>query len=358
MRVFSNATILCGEEFDVVKGYVVVENGVIKEIGEGRAPYRNATDTKRGIIFPAFTNAHVHLGDSIAQDLAAYEHIGRRVGRGGAKFEVLKKREVSKGIRCSLNEMFNLGTTTFCDFREGGMKGIKQLKSALLKNQDAVILGRPDGDDIEEVLKNCDGIGISSVADYSLRELKKISSAVKKSRKLLALHAAEVKDDVSEALRLKPDFLVHATNAGEESLQKIFDSKIPVVLCPRANAMLGVGMPRIKEIFENASVAFGTDNVMVNSLNMFREMEFAFKAARGLSRDYKFDARKILAAATLNGRKIVGLKSNAISEGSEANFIILRRRKYLYDPILAILHRFEASDIRSIVKGSLCIRRY
>ncbi|MBI5253227.1 MAG: amidohydrolase family protein [Euryarchaeota archaeon] len=351
MRVFSNATLLCGEEFEVVKGYVAVENGVIKEIGEGRAPYRNVTDAKRGIIFPAFTNAHVHLGDSIARDLAAYEHIGRRVGRRGAKFEVLKKREVSKGIRCSLNEMLNLGTTAFCDFREGGMKGIKQLKSALLKNQDAVMLGRPNGDNIEEVLKNCDGIGISSVADYPPGELKKISSAVKKSGKLLALHAAEVGDDVNEALKLKPDFLVHVTNAGEESLQKIFDSKIPVVLCPRANAMLGVGMPRIKEIFENASVAFGTDNVMVNSLNMFREMEFAFKAARGLSRDYKFDARKILEAATLNGRKILGLKSSAIREGNEANFIILGNRKYLYDPILAIVHRYEASDIRSVVRG-------
>ena len=359
MRVFSNATLLCGEELEVVNGYVVVENGVIKEIGEGRAPYRNATDTKRGIIFPAFTNAHVHLGDSIAQDLAAYEHIGRRVGRGGAKFEILKREsEVSKGIRCSLNEMLSLGTTAFCDFREGGMKGIKQLKFALLKNQDAVVLGRPDGDGIEKVLKNCDGIGVSSVADYSPEELKKMSKAAKKSRKLLALHAAEVSDDIEGALKLKPDFLVHVTNAGEESLQKIFDSKIPVVLCPRANAMLGVGMPRIKEIFENTSAAFGTDNVMVNSMNIFREMEFAFKAARGLCRDYKFDARKILEAATLNGRKILGLKSNAIQEENEANFIILRNRKYLYDPILAIVHRYEAGDIRSIVKGSLCIRRY
>lgn len=357
--ILSNAAILCGEELEIVKGYVAVKNGVIEEIGEGRAPYRNATDTKRGIIFPAFTNAHVHLGDSIAQDIAAYEHIGRRVGREGAKFKILREKEseVGRGIRRSLNEMLSLGTTAFCDFREGGVKGVRQLKSVLPKKHDAVILGRPDGS-VEKVLKNCDGIGISSVVNYSPEELKKMSRAAKKSRKLLAVHAAEVGDDVKVALELKPDFLVHLTNAGEKSLQKIFASKIPVVLCPRANAMLGVGIPRIKEIIENTSVAFGTDNVMVNSLNIFREMEFAFKAARGLSKDYKFDARKILAAATLNGRKILGLKSNAIQEGNEANFIILGNRKYLYDPVLAVVHRYEASDIRSVVKGSLCIRKY
>ncbi len=359
MRVFSNATILCGEELEIVKGYVAVKNGVIDEIGEGRAPYRNAADTKRGIIFPAFTNAHVHLGDSIAQDIAAYEHIDRRVGRRGVKFKILKEREseVSNGIRHSLNEMLEFGTTTFCDFREGGLKGIEQLKAVLLKNQDCIILGRPNNG-VEDVLKNCDGIGISSAADYTPEELRKISKAVRKSKKLLAVHAAEVGDDVNKVLKLKPSFLVHATNASKENLQKIFASKIPAVLCPRANAMFGVGIPRIKEILENTLVAFGTDNVMANSLNIFREMEFAFKAVRGLNRDYKFDARKILAAATLNGRKLLGLKSSAIAEGNEANFIILRNRKYLYNPILAIVHRYEASDIKSIVKGSLCIRRY
>lgn len=360
MRVFSNATILCGEELEIVKGYVAVKNGVIEEIGEGRAPYRNAADTKRGIIFPAFTNAHVHLGDSIAQDIAAYEHIDRRVGRRGVKFKILREREseVSSGMHRSLKEMLSLGTTAFCDFREGGIKGIKQIKSVLLKNQDAVVLGRPDGNSIEKILKNCNGIGVSSVAEYTRKELRNISLAVVKGKKILAIHAAEACDDVGAVLRLKPNFIVHATNTSEESLEKIFASKIPAVLCPRANAMFGVGIPRIKEILENTLVAFGTDNVMANSLNIFREMEFAFKAARGLNRDYKFDARKILAAATLNGRKLLGLKSSAIAEGNEANFIILRNRKYLYNPILAIVHRYEASDIKSIVKGSLCIRRY
>jgi cytosine/adenosine deaminase-related metal-dependent hydrolase len=355
--VFTNALILVGEELEVTRGYLVVENGIITEIGEGKAPSKDYIDVKGGIVVPSFTNTHVHLGDSIAQDLGAYEPIKKRVGKDGIKFKVLKE-DIIPGIKSSIKEMLSSGTTCFCDFREGGIEGIRKLKQCLRGDMEAVILGRPDGEDVTEVLKNCDGIGISSIKDYHEEDLRNISKAVRRAEKILAIHAGEVEDDIEGALSLKPSFLVHLTNASEESLELVFDSKVPVVLCPRANAMLGVGIPKLEEIFENALVSLGTDNVMVNSLNMLREMEFVFKAIRGLSRNHCFDGKTILKAATINGRKILGLKSNAVQEGNEADFLILRNRKYLYDPILAIIHRLEVGDIRALVKGSRCIRKF
>lgn len=351
--IFKNATLLCGEELEAVRGYVVVEEGRIKEIGEGGCPYKRARDLKGGIVFPAFTNAHVHLGDAVARDLGVYESLERRVGPGGIKFRVLeeRKKELPQGIRASLGEMLAGGATAFCDFREGGIEGVELLRCALNKIQEAVVLGRPNGDDLGELLEVCDGVGISGAADYPEKELRNIARAVRRKGKLLGMHVAEVEDDVEKALRLKPSFMVHLTNAGENSLRLIREAKVPVVLCPRANAMLGAGVPRIRELLEDNLAALGTDNVMVNSLSMFREMEFAFKAARGLSRDYAFDAASVLRAATVNGRRVLGLGSNALEEGGEANFIILGRRKYLYDPVVAIVHRYEARDIRGIVKG-------
>ncbi len=358
MTSFKNAILLCGEELEAVKGYVVVEDGRIKEVGEGRCPIKRATDLKRGIVFPAFTNAHTHLGDAVAQDLGVYEGIEKRVGPKGLKFSVLKakKRELSSGMRWAARELLDYGTTAFCDFRESGIEGVELLRSSLNNLLDAVILGRPNDDDIHALLKVCHGIGISGIADYSLNEMKGITRAVKKEGKLLGIHVAEVEEDVEAAVKLKPSFMVHLTNPGEDGLQVIQESNIPLVLCPRANAVLGAGMPRIKELMESNLVALGTDNVMINSLNMFREMEFAFKIARGLSRDPTISGRDVLRAATLNGRKILGLDSNAIEEGKEANFIILRRRKYLYDPVVAIMHRYEAGDIRGIVKGEHILR--
>jgi cytosine/adenosine deaminase-related metal-dependent hydrolase len=355
--IFNNAIILEGEEFEITRGYLVVEDGVITEIGEGKTPKKRAIDVKRGYVVPSFTNAHVHLGDGIAQDIGAYEPIEKRVGKESIKFKILK-RNIIPGIKASLKEMISSGTTSFCDFREGGVEGIKKLKGCLTPLHEAVILGRPDGDPIQSVLNESNGIGISSISSYNETELKKISTAVKSSGKLLAIHAGEVRDDLEEALKLEPDFLVHLTNVNEESLELVFSKNLPVVLCPRANAMLGVGIPPIKEILSNTLAAFGTDNVMVNSLNMLREMEFAFKIIRGLSKDYRFNGERILKAATLNGRRVLGLEDNAIKEGAKADFLIFHNRKYIYDPIIAILHRFEIKDIRALVKGSKCIKRY
>jgi|TARA_B100000315_G_C14576413_1_gene588117 cytosine/adenosine deaminase-related metal-dependent hydrolase len=353
MIAFKNATILSGEDLEPISGWIIVENRKIKEVGEGKCPKKGATDLKRGIVFPGFTNAHTHIGDTIAQDLGIYEPIKKRVGPEGMKFSVLKKnnQRLIGGMKSSINELLNCGTTAFCDFREGGIKGVLKLKSLIKKDIESVILGRPNGGDIQSLLDVCHGIGLSSVADYSPNELKTIKNLVKKKGKILGIHVAEVEDDVKSALKMNPNFMVHLTNTNDENLELIHELKIPVIICPRANAILGAGVPKIKELIDENLVGLGTDNVMVNSLNMFREIEFAFKISRGLTKDPTISGKSILKLATLNGRKILGLSSNAIEEGKEANFIIVGRRKYLYDPIVAILHRYETGDIRGIVKG-------
>ncbi|MFQ5887234.1 MAG: amidohydrolase family protein, partial [Candidatus Hydrothermarchaeales archaeon] len=312
-QVIANATILHEEDLEVVNGYVIVKDKTIKEIGEGSYFGKN-TDVKGGIIFPSFMNSHIHIGDSVAKDLGAYRDIEERVGRGGIKQQKLdeKSSDVPKAIRATLKKMLIGGTTAFSDFREGGLKGINQLKSALKTPMDCRIMGRPNSDDLINVLENCDGIGISSVKDYTEGELKKISRAVKESSKLLGVHVGEVEDDLDKALAIKPDFVVHLTNVDSEGLERITDANIPVILCPRANAMLGVGIPRLKELFTTALVALGTDNVMVNSPDMFREMEFTFKIIRGIYKDHMFDAKEVLKAATINGRRIFGLPDNSI----------------------------------------------
>jgi cytosine/adenosine deaminase-related metal-dependent hydrolase len=356
--IIKNATIIAGDELEPMEGYLKVGDGRIKEIGSGSCPSKNAIDAKKGIIFPSFTNAHVHLMDSVAHDAGVYEKIGKRVGKGGVKFQILeeRKKEIPAGIKSSIKEMAAGGTGAYCDFREGGLAGVK-IRPKVKDGPKGIILGRPNGGDISSVLDRCDGIGISSPRDYSKNELKDIKNATRKNKKMLAVHAGEGKDDVAEALKLGPDFLVHLTNAGKASLEAVFKKRVPVVICPRANATLGVGLPKIKALLENTTVALGTDNVMINSTDMFREMEFTFKVARALSRDHRLDARDVLEAATVNGREILGLESNAILEGNPADFVIVKRKKYLYDPILAIIHRLVSGDIRGTVRGrSICIK--
>lgn len=350
--VLGNATILRGEELEPTKGFLVIKDGLIEEVGEGKGP-RGWIDLKRGIVSPTFTNAHVHLGDSIGQDYGAYKNIEKRVGTGGLKGRLLEegKARVPAGMGDSMRRMLRCGTGAFGDFREGGLEGVRLLRRVMDPRLEGVVLGRPDGSGVEELLAECDGIGLRTPRAYPKVEIERIVAAVKGRKKLLAVHAAEVRDDVDEALGLRPDFLVHLTNARRESLDKVARAGVPVVLCPRANAMLGVGLPEIPRLLERTLVALGTDNVMVNGPNMMREAEFAFKLARGMGRDPTLDGKSILAAATINGRKVLGLRSNAIEGGNKASFIVFRRGRYLYDPVLAVIHRYDVGDIRCIVRG-------
>jgi cytosine/adenosine deaminase-related metal-dependent hydrolase len=346
-RVFDNATILYGEELEEIKGYLVLKDGVIQEVGEGSYP-GPSEDVKGGIISPSFTNSHVHLGDSAGQDVGTYLPLVDKVGRRGIKYKIHKNPDAKEGIVNSLISMKESGTTAFCDFREGGVEGIKLLKSVL--NMSARILGRPNSD--ENIFKYCDGFGISSIKDYSEGDLERILSH--RGDKLVGIHSGECSDDIDAVLSIEPDFLVHLSNASEESLKKVFKKKIPVVLCPRANAAFGVGIADLESIFAGEClIALGTDNVMANSTNMLREMEFLWKLYRGLYTDYSFDARIVLRAATINGRKLLKLPDNSIKEGNQADFLITRRLKFTHDPVLAMIHRVEVNDIKEVVSPEM-----
>lgn len=357
-HVLSNATILSGEDFEVVKGYMVIDDKIIEEIGEG-SYHGKSIDVKGGIIFPSFINSHTHVGDSLAPDIGAYATIDERVGKDGFKHRILEEKsaQVSGAINATLKEMLKGGCTAISDFREGGLEGIKQLKSAIPPHMDCVIMGRPGPDQLEEVLENCDGIGISSIEDYSEEDLKIVSTTVRRRSKILGVHVGEVVDDLERALSFKPDFMVHLTNVNVlgENLENINRAGIPVILCPRANAMLGVGIPRLKELFDSTLVALGTDNVMINSPDMFREMEFTFKIIRGMYKDHKFKADQILKAATLNGRKIFALPDNSIMEGNLADFIVAKKGDYITDPVLSLVHRTDKNDVRAVFKNGCWI---
>ncbi len=343
-HVFDNATVLYGEELEEFRGYVVVKDGIIEELGEGKYSGGGCENVDGGIISPSFTNTHVHLGDSAGMDLGAYLSIGERVGKKGVKYKAHRRPDAREAISATLGSMKKSGTTAFCDFREGGREGIELVRS--VQNMAARILGRPLGD--EDIMEFCDGLGISSIADYTDEKLKRMLQSRK--GKLVGMHAGEARDDVLEALEIDPDFVVHLTNAGKVGLGEVFERKIPIVLCPRANASFGVGTPDLKSIFNSdCLVALGTDNVMANTPSMLREMEFTWKLYRGLYKDHSFDAKAVLQAATINGRKILGLPNNSIKEGNQADFIVTKPVNYAADPVLALVHRIAASDIKEVV---------
>ena len=340
-------TIIYGDEFEPIDGYITIKDGIIKNIEESTV----ATDV---IIAPRFVNAHTHIGDSVLKDPPFLPLPELVQPPDGLKHRILRETSYSdlvSSIKASIQDMIKTGTYAFCDFREGGSTGIQALNDGLGTDSGikALIFGRPD-DEGMNYLESCDGTGLSSTNDLEPEYIQDILKQTREMQKKFAIHAGERdQTDISSALALHPDFLIHLTTAGQKNIKDIADANIPVVVCPRSNYITRSGIPPIAKMLDaGILVAVGTDNVMLNSVNMFSEMEFLVKTNL-------YDDRQVFKLCTLNGAKLLGMdkESGSIKTGKKARLMILTKKSYnmqgIRNPLSGLVRRARPDDIIRII---------
>ncbi|MCX9084251.1 MAG: amidohydrolase family protein [Candidatus Methanoperedens sp.] len=340
-------TIIYGDEFEPIDGYITIEDGKIINVEESAI----VSDV---IIAPCFVNAHTHIGDSVIKDPPFMPLSDLVAPPDGLKHRILRQTPYSElliSIRATIGDMIKTGTCAFCDFREGGLHGASVLKEALGTHPGiaSVIFGRPEDYDMN-FLDICQGTGLSSTNDLKTEYVQDILKNTREKGKKFAIHAGE-KDstDISGALSLSPDFLVHLTKASDKDIKTVADSNIPVVVCPRSNYMTRSGIPPIQKMIDaDITVAVGTDNVMLNSANMFSEMEFLVKTNI-------FDDRQVFKLCTLNGAKLLGIdkESGSIIKGKKARLMILTQKSDnmhgTKNPLASLVRRARPDDIIRII---------
>jgi len=190
---------------------------------------------------------------------------------------------------------------------------------------------------------------------------------IKDNRKLLlAIHGAESREsiefsnsvtgmtEVSRILKfLKPDIIVHMTNATDEDISLVAMNRTGVVICPRANGVLGAGIPRVADMLSRGCmIAIGTDNVMLNSPDIFREMDYIWKTSRAMGGNF-IGARDILKMATVNAAHILGLNSGCIEAGRSADLLFIDKKHLdlypIHNPYASIIHRASQDSIKGIM---------
>lgn len=330
--------VLRGPEYTPIEGRVVCEDGRITAIEEERV------ESDR-IVAPAFVNAHIHIGDSIAKEAGRGLTLEELVAPpDGLKHRLLRESdrgEMVEAIRRSIRFMYSGGVTAFMDFREGGAEGVSVLREAADGLPvDAFAMGR----DELAALEVGDGYGASGAADANFERERE---AAREAGKPFGIHAGENRtDDIVPALDLDPNYLVHMVNASEEHLDRVEREGIPVVGCPRANLVTNVGLPPIEELAGRTTVALGTDNVMLNSPSMFREMEFAAKFT-------DLDAPAVLRMATRAGAEIAGIDAGTVEEGREARLLVLDgdsdNLSGVRDPVRAVVRRAGTADVSEVI---------
>ena len=387
--LLKNISALLGENLDFVTSVdIQIKNKKFQKIHPKieSSLKEDTFDCEGLLLIPGFINSHTHIADSIGKDISLNGTVNQKIHpMFGIKSKILKNtsnENLSTFMKNTCHSMIRKGITTFVDFREGGLDGANLLKKVSSDTPiRSIILGRLDFHqnsleikknsplptekirELPSLVKACDGIGISGANEHSTSVLTSYS----KTEKIRAIHSSETQESVrkskqitgkSETLRalsVKPDFLIHMTHASKSDLQAVSKKTSGIVICPRANSSLAEGIPDIQKM-ENAGclLALGTDNVMINSPDMFREMDFLWKVTMGLHKK-RISPKEILKMATVNGGKILKKNIGIIGTGKIADCIFLDKHALdlepMHNPHASIVHRASESAIKAVMIG-------
>jgi len=102
------------------------------------------------------------------------------------------------------------------------------------------------------------------------------------------------------------------------------------------------------------NIAIGTDNVMINSPDIFREMDYLWKLTMGINRKH-LDPKEILKMVTVNAGKIFHKKIGVIDVGKLADGVFIDKHgidlEPMHNPYASIVQRASETSIRAVMIG-------
>lgn len=398
--VLQGGIVLAGQEFEVLDpGYLVIEGGRITDVGAGRPADRSGVvlDAREAIVAPAFINAHTHVSDGIIKEVGfGREYWDVIMPPDGLRHRALKETapdEVAAAIGDALDCMLATGTLTFIDFREGGLEGVQLLRRAAADRPvRAVAMGRfraypPQAveelernagrltnsalAEVEAILNVADGFSLVTANDLTDEALEQAGALVRSRGRLLGVHAAEApgyrkislsrtgRADVPRLLQhLRPDFVVHLTLATEDELDAVAKARVPAVVCPRIQGVMGLGVPRFDSMLERGMVvALGTDNMMLCAPDLLRELEYSSRVVRALRQSATYpSARQLLQMVTVNPARILRRERDvgSLERGKLADVLVFDARspnlRPVRDPVATLVNRADARDIAAVLR--------
>ncbi len=382
-----NISLFYGTELDYVQNTSVRISGKhIEKICTKLSPLKGekVLDCEGLLMMPGLINSHTHIGDSIAKDIGIDSDVEEKIHPvSGFKQKILKnsdKSHLTSFIKNSCVSMLKKGITSFIDFREGGIDGINLLKNAALDIPiRPIILGRIEyyqdsnsiknnipipkshKSDLQNLVMNCNGVGISGPNEFSDLALQYFA----KTKNIRAIHSAETeesnniskkisrKTETQRALIAKPNFLVHMTYASKKDLVMTTRNKASIVVCPRANGSLAEGVPDVDLMLDaGCNIMIGTDNVMINSPDMFREMDYLWKVSMGTKKK-RLLPKDILKMATTNASNLLGGKIGVIQNNKIADCIFIEKHSIdlepMHNPHASIVQRASENVIKAVM---------
>ena len=382
---------------------LVVSGGKIEDIGNATALRKKYIRIKEhslgnGVLLPGFINAHTHL---------ELGWIKKRIGNFKgftpwlqqiirAKKEGVTNQEIKESVADGIKAQIESGVTTVGEISSYGGLDIPILKASGLRT----ILFREVVDSKEDMM-DFDTFETSSIyeerlfphAPYSCSPelLKKTHNSHRKSNRPLGIHLAESKEEIEFVNRKansienkifplidKKSFkrkkantpfeylsnlgffahskitTVHMVQVESDEVKEIQNLDIGIILCPRSNLFLHVGIPPLKEYAKLKRVGLGTDGLSSNyNLDFFEELRvlhLLFSQALGKEASYE-----AIYSATLGGARALFLEDKIVSIeiGKEADLIFLNSNNDSNNPYLSVVSSTNANLELLMVRGNI-----
>ncbi|MDK2869015.1 MAG: 5-methylthioadenosine/S-adenosylhomocysteine deaminase [Pyrococcus sp.] len=396
--IIKNGMIIYGDEFTIVRSDVLIEDGVIKEVGKNiRAPADMVIDASSHLVIPGLINAHTHVSmvllRGLAEDVPLQEWLQNYIW---PRERELKRKDIYWGTLLGLVEMARSGVTTFVDMYfhieevakatiEVGLRGFLGYGMVDLENREKLEVEIKETEKFYEYVTKINSPLVNFVlaphAPYtcSLECLKWVSKKANQWNVPVTIHLSETKKEVEEIRKkygMTPTQLLdevgllnekliaaHGVWLSEEELRMLSSANATVVHCPASNMKLGSGVfPLRKALDLGVNVALGTDGAASNNtLDMLREMRLASLLQKVAHLNPAIvKSEEILKMATVNPAKALGLKSGVIKEGYIADLALINLRRPhllpLNSPTSLLIYSARGGDVDTLfVNGEIVI---
>ena len=404
---------------ELVDASILIDGGVVRWVGSGRAPVREQPEVVDGhglVAIPGLVNTHHHLYQTLtrvrAQQGGLFDWL-RELYPAWARIDVEWERNAAEA---GLAELALSGCSTTTDHHyvfpagaggllEAEIESAAQLGIRFHPCRGSMDLGQsrgglpPDGvvEDIDTILANTDQainrfhdptpgsmlrIAVGPCSPFSASpELMRESAALARRHQVrLHTHIAETLDEEAYCLKtfnrrplelledlhfLGPDvWLAHCVHLGPADIRRMAETRTAVAWCPTSNMRLGSGFAPAREMIDaGVTIGLAVDGSASNdSGNLSAEIRQALLTTRARKGAAAMTAREALHVATRGGAACLGRDDiGSIEVGKRADIALfavddLAHRGAEADPVAALVFCDPGPVRHLFVEGKPVVR--
>lgn len=390
IRFYNCKILTLDDSFDIIENYELwVEEDKIVYIGEKKeGSFEREIDCRGNLIMPSFKNAHAHSPmtflRSYADDLPLDKWLNDAVFPMEAKLNAddgvwLSKIAIMEYLTSGISAAFDMYFLPESIAKASKETGFNTVLCGAVNN---FVSSPKELEEDYSLLNNYNEnvshqLGFHAEYTTDIEILKAIAEISNRLKAPVSAHCSETEKEVRECLKrhgktpveLFNDLgllnyggsLFHCNFLSDRDIEIIKDKNIYVVTNPGSNCKLASGVaPIARLIDEGINVAIGTDGpASNNALDMFREMYLVTALQKLKNKDAaSAPAEKILEMACSAGARAMGINSDCLREGKNADIIMLDLKRPNMQPINNIVKNIVYSGskdnvIMTMVRGKI-----